>query len=426
MERIIIEGGRPLNGSIDISGMKNAALAIIFASIVCEDRCVIENLPYISDVYLALEILREIGVKTRFLSNDTVEIDTSGPIRTASPYDLARRMRASYYLIGAELARNGRASVGLPGGCDLGRRPIDQHRKAFISLGATWSEDGGCVNAMAPNGLTANNIYFDVVSVGATINTMIAATRAKGMTVIENAAREPHVVDLANFLNYCGAEISGAGTDTIKIRGVEKLHGCEYSIIPDMIEAGTFMIAAAATGGCVKLNNVIPRHLETLTAKLEEMGISVTEDDDSVTVTRDGDLRSVNIKTLPYPGFPTDLQPQISILLCLANGTSIISETIWDARFEYVKELKRMGADIEVTGQTAKIFGGEPLSAANVRAVDLRAGSAMIIAGLCAEGRTSIDDIYHIERGYYNIVPKLQGVGAKIEKVYYPDGSYIA
>jgi UDP-N-acetylglucosamine 1-carboxyvinyltransferase len=310
----------------------------------------------------------------------------------------------------------------MPGGCDFGVRPIDQHIKGFEALGATVTCEGGYVEAVAPpGGLRGANIFFDLNTVGGTINVILAAVKAKGLTVIENAAREPHVVDLANFLNTCGANISGAGTDTIKIKGVDKLHGCTYAIIPDMIEAGTYMVAAAATKGRLRIKNVIPKHLESISAKLEEMGVSIEEDDDAVTVWRDGPLNRVNVKTLPYPGFPTDMQPQMCTLMCLADGVSYLNESIFENRFRYVEELKRMGANIKVDGRTAIIEGGTPLSAATVRAVDLRAGVAMIIAGLSTEGRTEIEEIQHIERGYDNIVGKLQGVGADIRKVYVPD-----
>ncbi len=403
--------------------MKNAAVAVIFATILCEDRCVLENLPDIRDVTLSLEILRAMGADIRRRNTNTFEIDTRAIMGGSAPYDMVRKMRASYYIIGAELGRFGRASAGFPGGCDFGVRPIDQHIKGFEALGANVYVDNGCIEAVAEEGLRGGQIYFDNSSVGATINVIIAAVKAKGVTVIENAAREPHVVDLANFLNACGAKISGAGTDVIKIKGVEHLHGCTYAIIPDMIEAATFMIAAAATGGTLRINGVIPKHLESVSAKMEEMGVIVEEMDEAVIVTGTKDLSRVNIRTLPYPGFPTDVQPQMCVLLCLAHGVSTLYEGVWDNRFRYVEELKRMGAKIQVDGKTAIVEGIHALSAAPVRAVDLRAGAAMIIAGLCATGKTEIEEIQHIERGYDDIVGKLRGVGADIKKVTIPDQS---
>jgi UDP-N-acetylglucosamine 1-carboxyvinyltransferase len=423
MERIIINGGNPLVGSIEVSGMKNAALAVILANILVEDKCIIENLPDINDVTVALEILRSMGMSIRRINRNTVEIDSTHCVEGKSPYELVRKMRASYYVLGGELGRFGRAYVAYPGGCDFGVRPIDQHIKGFEALGATVNVEGGYIEAVTRNGVIGNNIYFDVNTVGATINIILAATRAKGITVIENAAREPHVVDVANFLNTCGAKITGAGTDTIKIKGVDKLHGCTYAIIPDMIEAGTFMIAAAATKGMLRINNVIPKHLESISAKLEEMGVDIEEDDDFVIVSRKSELNRVNIKTLPYPGFPTDLQPQMCALLCMANGISLLNEGVWENRFRYVEELKRMGAHIKVDGRTAIIEGGVPLSGAIVRAMDLRAGAALIIAGLSVEGKTEIEDIHYIERGYDDITGKLFNVGADIKKVYIPESS---
>lgn len=422
MEKIVINGGKPLHGSIDISGMKNAAVAVIFATILTEDKCIIENLPDIIDVRVSLEILECMGVKIRRLKKDTVEIDATRCNGGTSPYDLVRKMRASYYLLGAELGRFGRAYVAYPGGCDFGVRPIDQHIKGFESLGAQVFVEGGYIEAVSPrNGLHGSNMFFDINTVGGTINMILAAVRANGTTVIENAAREPHIVDVANFLNTCGAKIMGAGTDTIKIRGVQQLHGCTYAIIPDMIEAGTYMIAAAATGGCLRINNVIPKHLESITAKLQEMNVDVKVEDDYVVVSCKGKIHRANIKTLPYPGFPTDMQPQMCVLMCRANGISMLSESVWDNRFRYVEELKRMSATIKVDGKNAVIEGGAPLSGATVRATDLRAGAALIIAGLIAQGRTEIEDIYYIERGYDDIVGKLREVGADIRKVSLPD-----
>ncbi|NLY69501.1 MAG: UDP-N-acetylglucosamine 1-carboxyvinyltransferase [Clostridiales bacterium] len=422
MEKIVINGGRPLYGDIEVSGTKNAAGAILISTLLVSDRCIIENLPVINDVATSLEILRHMNVSVRMLDKNTVEIDTRNAIGGTSPIDLVRRMRSSYYLYGAELGRYGRAYAGYPGGCDFGVRPIDQHIKGFEALGATVTCEGGYVEAIAPpDGLRGTNIFFDLNTVGGTINVMLAAVRAKGTTIIENAAREPHVVDVANFLNTCGANIMGAGTDTIRIKGVDKLKGCTYAIIPDMIEAGTYMIAAAATKGRLRVKNVIPKHLESIAAKLEEMGVNVEMGDDVVTVWRDGPLNRVNVKTLPYPGFPTDMQPQMCVLMCLADGVSYLNEGIFENRFRYVEELKRMGAKIKVDGRTAIIEGGTPLSAAQVRALDLRAGVAMVIAGLATEGRTEIEDVYHIERGYDNIVGKLQSVGADIRKIVVPE-----
>lgn len=423
MDRYIINGGKPLVGSVEISGMKNAAVAVLFACLLVNDTCTIENVPNIIDVSVALDILAGIGVKVKKVAKNTVELDSTHAVGGMSSYELVRKMRASYYLIGAELGRFGSAYVAYPGGCDFGVRPIDQHIKGFEALGATVDVEGGYVEANALGGLRGGNIYFDVNTVGGTINVILAAARSDGLTVIENAAREPHVVDVANFLNACGARISGAGTDTIKIRGVKQLHGCCYTIIPDMIEAGTYMLAAAATCGNLRIGGVIPKHLESVTAKLIEMGVDVVEEDDSVTVSRRGPLERVNIKTQPYPGFPTDMQPQICVLMCLASGVSYLNESVWDNRFRYVSELKRMGARIKVNGKTAIIEGGKPLSAAALKACDLRAGAAMIIAGLAAPGTTSIDDVYYIERGYDDVVGKLRSVGADITLQHVPDES---
>ena len=423
MDRYIINGGKPLVGSVEISGMKNAAVAVLFACLLVNDTCTIENVPNIIDVSVALDILAGIGVKVKKVAKNTVELDSTHAVGGMSSYELVRKMRASYYLIGAELGRFGSAYVAYPGGCDFGVRPIDQHIKGFEALGATVDVEGGYVEANALGGLRGGNIYFDVTTVGGTINVILAAARSDGLTVIENAAREPHVVDVANFLNACGARISGAGTDTIKIRGVKQLHGCCYTIIPDMIEAGTYMLAAAATCGNLRIGGVIPKHLESVTAKLIEMGVDVGEEGDSVTVSRRGPLERVNIKTQPYPGFPTDMQPQICVLMCLASGVSYLNESVWDNRFRYVSELKRMGARIKVNGKTAIIEGGKPLSAAALKACDLRAGAAMIIAGLAAPGTTSIDDVYYIERGYDDVVGKLRSVGADITLQHVPDES---
>ncbi|MBQ3101241.1 MAG: UDP-N-acetylglucosamine 1-carboxyvinyltransferase [Clostridia bacterium] len=417
MEKIIINGGEPLYGDIEVSGMKNAVVAEIFACLLVDEPITLENAPDILDVRVALEILESMGVKVRRVSRTTVVIDAKNANGGGAPNALTAKMRASYYLLGAELGRFGYARVGMPGGCNFGTRPIDQHVKAFQSMGVTVNENEDYVEAVANRGLKGANIFFDVVTVGGTMNAMIAAVLAKGSTIIENAAREPHIVDLANFLNTCGANIRGAGTDTIKIQGVEKLHGCTYAIIPDMIEAGTYMIAAAATGGKLRITNVIPKHLESITAKLEEMGVEVTEEDDAVVVTSHEKLTHINVKTQPYPGFPTDMQPQMCVLLCLAEGISKLNEGVWENRYRYTEELKRMGADITVNGRTATVNGGKPLRPARVRAVDLRAGAAMVIAALAIKGQSEIEDIRYIERGYDDIVGKLAACGAKIKKV---------
>lgn len=424
MDKIVIRGGNPLSGSIEVSGMKNAAVAIIFGTILTEDKCILENIPWISDVADSFEILSEVGAKIRQINKTTFEIDTTHFKAGCAPYNLVKKMRASYYILGAELGRFGRARAAYPGGCEIGLRPIDQHIKGFEALGAEVAvQDGGYINITTKNGsLVANSVYMDIVSVGATINVILAAVKAKGTTIIENCAREPHVVDLANFLNACGADISGAGTDTIKIRGVDKLHGVHYEIIPDMIEAGTYMAAAAATKGELVIENVIPKHLESVSAKLVEMGVEVEEYDTAVRVKYAGEMSPTNIKTLPYPGFPTDMNPQMGVLLCLAKGASTLREGVWDNRFKYVDELIRMGAEIKVNdGKFAHFEGVEGLHGAPVTACDLRAGAALIIAGLAADGVTEIDNIRHIQRGYEDIVGKLRNVGADIELVTVPD-----
>ncbi len=423
MEKISVIGGKQLHGSITVGGMKNAALPILLGTILVGDKCIIENLPEISDIKSSLDILSALGARVKMLNRTTVEIDTKDIKPGTTPYELARSMRASYYVVGAELGRFGMSRAACPGGCDFGVRPIDQHIKGFEALGARVEVVDGCIECTAPEGLTGSSIYMDIVSVGATINVMLAAVMAEGVTVIDNAAKEPHVVDVANFLNTCGANISGAGTDVIKIRGVEKLHGVTYAIIPDMIEAGTFMMAAVATGSELNIKNVIPKHLESITAKLEEMGVEVLDFGDEVCVKKPtGPLRRINVKTMPYPGYPTDMNPQICVLLCLAQGTSILTEGVWDTRFRYVDELVRMGASISVDGRKAVIEGGKPLKPAAVKCSDLRAGAAMVIAALATEGETVIDNIHHIERGYEHLVEKLTGVGADIKKIYVPDG----
>ena len=423
MEKIIVDGGTPLFGKVEISGMKNAAVAIIFATVLSNDVCVLDNLPDISDVAGCFSILESIGAKVTHIAKDTVEIDTRCIHSTEAQSDLVRKMRASYYLAGALIGRFGRAKVGLPGGCDFGVRPIDLHIKAFEKLGATVDADHGCIDATVnpEHGLCGKNIYFDCCSVGATINAILAAVLAQGTTVLENPAREPHVVDIANFLNACGADVRGAGTNIIRINGVERLHGCEYSIIPDMIEAGTFMVAAAATKGDLYIDNVIPKHLETITAKLIDMGVNVEEYDEAVRVSYDGVLEPVYIKTLPYPGFPTDMHPQMSVLLCMADGESAMTETIWSNRFRYVDELRKMGAKIEVERQTAVFEGNTVFKPAVVKSCDLRAGAAMVVAALAAKGKTTIEDIQYIERGYVNIVEKIRAVGGNIQKINFPD-----
>lgn len=415
MEQIVINGGISLFGEVEVSGSKNAALPILFATVLTSDVCVIENVPQISDVALTFEILREMGAKIKELDKNTFEIDTVNVRSGCSPYDLVRQMRGSTYIMGVELGRFGNAKVGWPGGCNFGIRPIDQHKKAFEALGATFVNENGFITITSDE-LVGNSIYFDTVSVGATVNAILASVFAKGMTIIDNAAKEPHIVDLANFLNACGASISGAGTDMIKVKGCEKLHGCTYTIIPDMIEAGTYMIAAAATKGKIKVSNVIPKHLEAISAKLCEMQVEVEEGDDSIIVAYTGALTNVNVKTQPYPGFPTDMHPQMSALMCLADGIGRMTETVFDNRFRYVEEFSRMGANIKVEGRTAIIEGGGQFTPAPVSAVDLRAGAAMIIAGLSAKGETVIMDIESIERGYDNIVTKLKSLGADIRK----------
>ncbi len=423
MDKIVISGNKPLYGTIDVSGMKNAALPILYATVLVGGKFTIENLPDVNDIKLTLEILELLGAPCK-REGSTVTIDTTELDRDADiPLSLVKKMRASYYLIGAELGRYQKAHVGYPGGCDFGTRPIDQHLKGFRALGATITQNEGYIDASAADGLVGTSVFFDVVSVGATVNVILAATRAEGLTIIENAAREPHIVDLANFLNTCGAHITGAGTDTIKIRGEKELHGCTYDIIPDMIEAGTYMVAAAAAGGRVTVRNIIPKHMESVTAKLIEMGVTVNVEDESVEIIRDPEtvLSRVMVKAVPYPGFPTDMQPQICALVCSARGTSYISEGVWDNRFRYVEELVRMGAHIVVEGKTAIVEGGARLSGTQVSAVDLRGGAAVVIAALATDGVTVIDNISLIERGYDDIVGKLAGVGADIRRVSFPN-----
>ncbi len=415
MEKFIINGGNRLTGEVEISGAKNAAVAIIPATLLADSPCILENVPNINDVSIDLRILRELGAEVTVINNSTIRIDPRNVRDVAVPYELARSMRASYYFLGTLLSKFRHARVPMPGGCDLGDRPMDQHLKCFRALGSNYTIEHGIVELDA-DFLFGTQIYFDKVSVGATINAMLAAVKAEGLTILENAAKEPHIVDLANFLNSMGADIMGAGTDVIKIRGVSELHGATYSIIPDQIEAGTFMIAVAATKGDALIKNVIPKHLEPITSKLRKIGVVVMEYDDSIRVIGQDSYERITVKTMPHPGFPTDMQPQLAALLTLAKGTSIINEGIFDNRFRYVDELRRMGADISVDGNVAMIEGVSHLTGAPVKASDLRAGAALIIAGLSTNGTTEIEDIYHVERGYENMDEKLRKMGADIYK----------
>ena len=421
----MIRGGRRLYGEVTVSGAKNAAVAIIPAALLVDGVCRIENIPQISDVTLFFSILEELGAKVRVLNRHAIEIDCHAIHSTRPSYDLARRIRASYYLLGALLGRFGQATVAIPGGCNFGVRPIDQHIKGFTTMGAEVSVEGGFIHTAAKNGrLTGAPVYLDVVSVGATMNIMMAAALADGVTTIENAAKEPHIVDLANFLNSMGADIKGAGTDSIKIRGVERLTGGSYGIIPDQIEAGTYMAAVAATGGELLLKNVIPKHMDCISAKLMEMGVTVEEEDDTLLIRRTGPLLKANVKTLPYPGFPTDMQPQITAVLALAEGTSLVTEGVYGAnRFKYVDELKRLGAHIQVDGKVAVVEGVQQLVGAPIQACDLRAGAALVIAGLAAQGTTELSHVQYIERGYEDLVGKLRAVGADISLLDDPDES---
>lgn len=416
MEQYIIRGGNPLVGEVEISGAKNAALGILAAAIMTDDTVLIENLPDVRDINVLLEAMESIGVRVERLTKHAVMMNSEHIGEVSVDYEYIKKIRASYYLLGALLGKYKRAEVPLPGGCNIGSRPIDLHLKGFKALGAKTRISHGSIIAEAEH-LRGSHIYLDTVSVGATINIMMAASMAEGRTIIENAAKEPHVVDVANFLNSMGANIKGAGTDVIRIRGVERLHATEYSIIPDQIEAGTFMFAAAVTKGDVIVKNVIPKHLEATTAKLVEIGCQVEEFDDAVRVVATKRLTNTNVKTLPYPGYPTDMQPQIGVALALARGTSLVTESIFENRFKYVDELMRMGADIRVEGNTAVIYGTEKLTGARVSAPDLRAGAALVIAGLAAEGITIVDDIVYIQRGYEHFEEKLRNLGAEIEKV---------
>lgn len=417
MDKYIIRGGVPLEGEVYISGAKNAAVAMIPATLLLEGKCRLENIPRIGDVEILTDILTRLGAEITTHDDNSLEINTENINKWRAPYNMVKNLRASYYLLGSLLGRFGKAEVAFPGGCDFGFRPIDQHIKGFEALGANVTIEHGIIKVKADK-LVGSQIYLDVVSVGATINLMLAATKADGVTIIENAAKEPHVVDVANFLNALGADIKGAGTDVIKIRGVKHLKGgATHSIIPDQIEAGTFMVAAAATGGDVTVRNVIPKHMESLTAKLIEMNINVQENGDWIRVTRKNGINKANIKTLPYPGFPTDLHPPTTVLLCGANGTSTITEGIWDLRFQYVDELKRMGANIKLEGRIAVIEGVKKLSGAPVEAMDLRAGAALVIAGMSAEGITEVSRVSIIDRGYEGFDKKLRSLGAEIERV---------
>ncbi len=425
MTKYIVEGGSPLFGEVHVSGAKNAAVAIIPAAVMVRGVCRIENIPQISDVTLLLSILRDLGARIRTINANTMEIDCSSVRNGQVPYEAARRCRASCYMMGALLGRFGQAEVALPGGCDFGgTRPIDQHLKGFKALGAQVEVQSGFVNAQAKDGrLIGSSIFLDKVSVGATINIMLAAATAEGLTVIENVAKEPHIVDVANFLNSMGANIRGAGTDVIKVRGVESLHGGTYSIIPDQIEAGTYMAAVAACGGQVTIRDIIPKHMDCISAKLQEMGVEIQEIEDSLLVRRVGPLNKTNIKTMPYPGFPTDMQPQLAAVLCLAQGTSIITESVWSSRFRYADEFKRMGAQIQVNENLAIIEGVERLSGAKIEACDLRAGAAMIVAALAAQGTSEITNVQYIERGYEDVINKFRLLGGRIAAVEIPDES---
>ncbi len=417
MEKLVIKGGTRLTGDVVISGAKNAAVALLPATLLVDGICTINNLPYISDVKISCKILEELGAKVTWNGNNEVTIDARNIKSSAAPIDMTSKFRASYYLIGALLGRCKSAVVGLPGGCNLGARPIDQHIKGFELLGATVEVLEGKINATAKK-LVGTSIYLDKVSVGATINVMLASVLAEGTTIIENVAKEPHVVDVANFLNAMGADIRGAGTDLIKINGVKKLCGnSTYSVVPDQIEAGTFMLAAVATKGDITVKNCIPEHLDCLTAKLIEMGVNVDINNDSIRVCTNKRPNKANIITMPYPGYPTDLQPQIGVALSLAEGTSIINEGIWDSRFQYTAELNKMGAKIINQGKSAVFEGVEELYGSFVEATDLRAGAALIIAGIVANGETSITNIYHIDRGYENIEDKFRKLGANIQRV---------
>ncbi len=416
-QQFIMKGGKPLRGEVVIGGAKNAALGIIAGALLTDEEVIIENLPDVRDVNVMLEALREIGAEVKRIDRHTVSITAAEISDMSIDDEFIRKIRASYYFIGALLGKYQKACVPLPGGCAIGSRPIDQHLKGFRALGTRVQIRNGCVVAEAENGLKASHIYLDVVSVGATINIMLAAVLAEGQTIIENVAKEPHIVDVANFLNSMGAGIKGAGTDTIRIRGVKKLHGTTYAVIPDQIEAGTFMCAAAASRGDILIRNVIPKHLESISAKLLEMGNTIIEYDEAVRVIGNAEQHATDVKTLPYPGFPTDMQPQISVTLALAEGTSVVTESIFENRFKYVDELARMGSSIKVEGNVSVIDGVDGFTGASVNALDLRAGAALVIAGLCAEGITTVNEIGFIQRGYEHFEKKLQALGAEISLV---------
>ena len=416
MEQYVVKGGVPLRGEVSIGGAKNAALGILAAAIMTDETVTIENVPNVRDTRVLFQAIEGIGAKVKYIYNNTVQINGGSISDLNVEYEYIRKIRASYYLLGALLGKYKESNVALPGGCNIGSRPIDQHLKGFKALGAKVNIDHGVVSAKAEN-LVGGHIYFDVVTVGATINLMMASCMAEGETILENAAKEPHIVDVANFLNAMGANIKGAGTDVIRIKGVSRLHGCTYSIIPDQIEAGTFMMAAAATRGDIVIKDVIPKHLESITAKLLEMGCKLVEGDDWIRVIAEGEVGSTNVKTLPYPGFPTDMQPQIAVALALAKGSSMVTESIFENRFKYVDELNRMGAKIKVEGNTAYIEGVEKFTSAQLSAPDLRAGAALVIAALAADGISQIDDIEYIQRGYEDFEGKLSALGAIIAKV---------
>lgn len=416
MEQYVVKGGVPLRGEVSIGGAKNAALGILAAAIMTDETVTIENVPNVRDTRVLLQAIEGIGAKVKYIYNNTVQINGGSISDLNVEYEYIRKIRASYYLLGALLGKYKESNVALPGGCNIGSRPIDQHLKGFKALGAKVNIDHGVVSAKAEN-LVGGHIYFDVVTVGATINLMMASCMAEGETILENAAKEPHIVDVANFLNAMGANIKGAGTDVIRIKGVNRLHGCTYSIIPDQIEAGTFMMASAATRGDIVIKDVIPKHLESITAKLLEMGCKLVEGDDWIRVIAEGEVGSTNVKTLPYPGFPTDMQPQIAVALALAKGSSMVTESIFENRFKYVDELNRMGAKIKVEGNTAYIEGVEKFTSAQLSAPDLRAGAALVIAALAADGISQIDDIEYIQRGYEDFEGKLSALGAIIAKV---------
>lgn len=416
MEQLIVNGGNRLSGRVEVSGAKNAALAIIAAAALADGVSTIENVPCVNDIKVLIEAMCDLGIDIKYLDKHTIEIDSRNVNKLVVDYEHINKIRASYYLLGALLGRFADAQVAMPGGCNLGQRPIDQHIKGFEALGAKVEITHGMVKAKADR-IVGTNIYLDVVSVGATINILLASVMAEGVTIIENPAKEPHVVDVANYLNSMGADIKGAGTDVIKVHGVSRLNGSNYQIIPDQIEAGTYMIAAAMAGGDVTVANLIPKHMEALSAKLTEMGVEIHEEGDSIRVVSDGQLKAVNVKTLPYPGFPTDMQPQMTTLLTMAKGTSIVTEGVFDSRFQYVDELNRMGVNIKVEGMTAIITGVSELSGAEVYASDLRAGAAMIIAGLVANGETIINNVHYIDRGYEFIEEKFIDLGADIRRL---------